>query len=125
MVTQEEYLQNRKKINDERTIYIFYDDITPDELIEKIKETQESLLQGDMGVDKDSMSVSVYAMDPVYPELNIDFGRWQTMKEYERDKQKEEKQYKCDISRLQSLIKEHLDEACAYIDELKNNRNEE
>ena len=60
MVTQEEYLKNRKKVSMVETIWNagYQDDISPDELIERIKKNKENVLRNGMGVEESSIVIN-------------------------------------------------------------------
>lgn len=126
MVTQEEYLKNRKKVSMVETIWNagYQDDISPDELIERIKKNKENVLRNGMGVEENSIVINICNADEDYPQLDINWEQWETMEEYERRKEREQIYHDSRIRRLQIEISSNFDEAAAYVDLLREKMKE-
>lgn len=121
MVTQEEYLKNRQKKSMVVTIWDagYQDDISPDELIERIKKNKENLLRNGMGVEESSIVINICNADEDYPQLDINWEQWETMEEYEKRKEREQIYHDNRIRRLQIEISSNFEEAAAYVDLLR------
>ena len=124
MVTQEEYLKNRQKKSMVVTIWDagYQEDISPDELIERIKKNKENLLRNGMGVEESSIVINICNADEDYPELDINWEQWETMDEYEKRKEREQIYYDNKIRRLQIEISSNFEEAAAYVDLLRKKK---
>lgn len=121
MVTQEEYLKNRQKKSMVVTIWDagYQEDISPDELIERIKKNKENLLRNGMGVEESSIVINICNADEDYPQLDINWEQWETMEEYEKRKEREQIYHDNKIRRLQIEISSNFEEAAAYVDLLR------
>lgn len=106
MVTQEEYLKNRQKKSMVVTIWDagYQDDISHDELIERIKKNKENLLRNGMGVEESSIVINICNTDEDYPQLDINWEQWETMDEYEKRKEREQIYHDNRIRHLQIEI---------------------
>ena len=126
MVTQEEYLKNRQKKSMVVTIWDagYQEDISPDELIERIKKNKENLLRNGMGVEESSIVINICNADEDYPELDINWEQWETMDEYEKRKEREQIYHDNKIRRLQVEISSNFEEAAAYVDLLRKKKKE-
>ena len=126
MSTQEEYLKNRQKKSMVETIWDagYQDDISPDELIERIKKNKENLLRNGMGVEESSIVINICNADEDYPQLDINWEQWETMEEYEQRKEREQIYHDNRIRRLQIEISSNFEEAAAYVDLLREKMKE-
>lgn len=126
MVTQEEYLKNRQKKSMVVTIWDagYQDDISPDELIERIKKNKENLLRNGMGVEESSIVINICNTDEDYPQLDINWEQWETMDEYEKRKEREQIYHDNRIRHLQIEISSNFEEAAAYVDLLRKKMKE-
>ena len=126
MSTQEEYLKNRQKKSMVETIWDagYQDDISPDELIERIKKNKENLLRNGMGVEESSIVINICNTDEDYPQLDINWEQWETMDEYEKRKEREQIYHDNRIRRLQIEISSNFEEAAAYVDLLREKMKE-
>lgn len=124
MVTQEEYLKNRQKKSMVVTIWDagYQDDISPDELIERIKKNKENLLRNGMGVEESSIVINICNTDEDYPQLDINWEQWETMDEYEKRKEREQIYHDNRIRHLQIEISSNFEEAAAYVDLLRKKK---
>ena len=125
-MTQEEYLNNRTKLSKEETVWVSYDDepISPESLVFYITKATEKILSNG-GVDADSLKVYIDQSDRDYPSIIISYNRWETMEEYEQRMGWEETQRKCELQKLKFAIANHFDEACEYVNEIRERRKEE
>ena len=126
MSTQEEYLKNRQKKSMVETIWDagYQDDISPDELIERIKKNKENVLRNGMGVEESSIVINICNADEDYPQLDINWEQWETMEEYEQRKEREQIYHDNRIRRLQIEISSNFEEAAAYVDLLREKMKE-
>ena len=126
MSTQEEYLKNRQKKSMVETIWDagYQDDISPDELIERIKKNKENVLRNVMGVEESSIVINICNADEDYPQLDINWEQWETMEEYEQRKEREQIYHDNRIRRLQIEISSNFEEAAAYVDLLRKKMKE-
>ena len=126
MVTQEEYLKNRQKKYMVETLWDagYQDDISPDELIERIKKNKEYVLRNGMGVKESSIIINICNADEDYPQLDINWEQWETMEEYEQRKEREQIYHDSRIRRLQIEISNNFEEAAAYVDLLREKMKE-
>ena len=123
MITQEEYLKNRIKLPKEETVWTSYDDepISPENLVFELTKTTEKILNNG-GVDANSLKTYIDQSDRDYPSIVINYYRWETMEEYEQRMEWEDTQRRRD---LQLAIARHFDEACEYVNEIRERRKEE
>ena len=123
MITQEEYLKNRIKLSKEETVWTSYDDepISPENLVFEITKATEKILDNG-GVDANSLKVYIDQCDRDYPSMDITYDRWETMEEYEERMGWEETQHKHDLQKLKFAIARHFDEACEYVNEIREKR---
>lgn len=126
MITQEEYLKNRIKLSKEETVWTSYDDepISPENLVFEITKATEKILDNG-GVDANSLKVYIDQCDRDYPSIDITYDKWETMEEYEERMGWEETQHKRDLQKLKFAIARHFDEACEYVNEIREKRKEE
>ena len=125
-MTQEEYLNNRTKLSKEETVWVSYDDepISPESLVFYITKATEKILSNG-GVDVTSLKIYIDQSDRDYPSIVINYNRWETMEEYEQRMGWEETQRKCELQKLKIAIANHFDEACEYVNEIRERRKEE
>jgi hypothetical protein len=126
MITQEEYLKNRIKLSKEETVWTSYDDepISPENLVFEITKATEKILDNG-GVDANSLKVYIDQCDRDYPSIDITYDRWETMEEYEERMDWEEAQNRHDLQKLKFAIARHFDEACEYVNEIREKRKED
>ena len=126
MSTQEEYLKNRQKKSMVETIWDagYQDDISPDELIERIKKNKENVLRNGMGVEESSIVINICNADEDYPQIDKNWEQWETMEEYEQRKEREQIYHDNRIRRLQIEISSNFEEAAAYVDLLREKMKE-
>lgn len=126
MVTQEEYLKNRIKLSKEETVWTSYDDepISPENLVFEITKATEKILDNG-GVDANSLKVYIDQCDRDYPSIDITYDRWETMEEYEERMGWEDARNKHDLQKLKFAIARHFDEACEYVNEIREKRKED
>ena len=126
MITQEEYLKNRIKLSKEETVWTSYDDepISPENLVFEITKATEKILDNG-GVDANSLKVYIDQCDRDYPSIDITYDKWETMEEYEERMGWEETQHKRDLQKLKFAIARHFDEACEYVNEIREKRKED
>ncbi len=125
-MTQEEYLNNRIKLPKDETVWVSYDDepISPESLVFYITKATEKIL-GNGGVDADSLKVYIDQSDRDYPSIVISYNRWETMEEYEQRMGWEDAQHKRELEKLKFAIARHFDEACDYVNEIREKRKKE
>lgn len=125
-MTQEEYLNNRIKLSKDETVWVSYDDepISPESLVFYITKATEKILDNG-GVDADSLKVYIDQSDRDYPSIVISYNRWETMEEYEQRMGWEDTQRKRELEKLKFAIARHFDEACDYVNEIREKRKKE
>lgn len=126
MITQEEYLNNRIKLSKEEIVWTSYNDepISPENLAFEITKTTEKILNNG-GVDENSLKTYIDQSDRDYPSIVIYYYRWETMEEYKQRMCWEETQRKRELQKLKFAIASHFDEACEYVNEIREKKKEE
>lgn len=119
-VTQEEYLENRCKIEDEiQIIEVDEDDedssIRIDELINRLEEIKSEK----NNIDFESEETRFITCDE---GLYLAYQRWETFSEYCKRKKNREKVQMVHREKLKRDIKLNFNTACEIIEEIRNER---
>ena len=122
-VTDKEYQEKRIKITKEKTIWDTYteENISPDDLIARINQAKDEILNNGLGVDEDSMFLDTYRYD-IGAELNLNWMQFETIEEYKKriiyKKQCEEIAYNA----LKDKVENNFEAVCRMIEEIKQER---
>ncbi|MEE3385212.1 MAG: hypothetical protein VZR36_09040 [Prevotella sp.] len=122
MITQEEYLKNRIKLQKEKTVWnVHHENIDPDALISRINEVKEEIMNS-AGVDEESIEMCINASDEEYPSIEMEYEQWESMEEYEQRLVDDEERRKARLMHLQLAIMGHFDEVCEFVDTVRENQ---
>jgi len=122
MITQEEYLKNRIKLQKEKTVWnVHHENIDPDALISRINEVKEEIMNS-AGVDEESIQMYINASDEEYPSIEMEYEQWESMEEYEQRLVDDEERRKARLMHLQLAIMGHFDEVCEFVDTVRENQ---
>lgn len=122
-ITDKEYQENRIKIYKEKTIWDTYteENISPDDLIARVNQAKEEILNNGLGADKDSMYLDTYRYD-IGAELNLNWMQFETKSEYIKRVLSEKASYNCKITRLTEDVENNFEEVCKIIEKIKKDR---
>ena len=115
-VTDKEYQEKRIKITKEKTIWDTYteESISPDDLIARINQAKDEILNNGLGADEDSMYLDTYRYD-IGAELNLNWMQFETKSEYVKRILSEKASYDCKIAHLTEDIENNFEEACKIV----------
>ena len=125
MITQEEYLKNRIKLQKEKTVWnVHHENIDPDALISRINEVKEEIMNS-AGVDEESIEMCINASDEEYPSIEMEYEQWESMEEYEQRLVDYEERRKTELMYLKFSIMGRFDEVCEFVDTVRENQRKE
>lgn len=124
-ITDKEYQENRIKIYKEKTIWDTYteESISPDDLIARVNQAKNEILNNGLDADEDSMYLDTYRYD-IGAELNLNWMQFETKSEYVKRILSEKASYDCKIARLTEEVENNFEEVSKIIEKIKNKNNE-
>lgn len=122
-ITDKEYQENRIKIYKEKTIWDTYteENVSPDDLIARVNQTKDEILNNGLGADEDSMYLDTYRYD-IGAELNLNWMQFETKSEYIKRILSEKSSYDCKIARLTEEVENNFEDVCKIIEKIKKDR---
>lgn len=125
-ITDKEYQENRIKIYKEKTIWDTYteENVSPDDLIARVNQAKEEILNNGLGADEDSMYLDTYRYD-IGAELNLNWMQFETKSEYIKRILSEKSSYDCKIARLTEDIENNFEDVCKIVEKIKKDKENE
>ena len=122
-ITDKEYQENRIKIYKEKTIWDTYteESISPDDLIARVNQAKNEILNNGLDADEDSMYLDTYRYD-IGAELNLNWMQFETKSEYVKRILSEKASYDCKIARLTEDIENNFEEAYKIVENIKKDK---